>query len=262
VDSEAQSLDWNLENLAEKECTLTLDLPDIPTSDLEAPSIKWLLETSTDPEVFLAAARVVPQVEWPLDLDISDILPQLYDIYTSCLDSQQQIIPSLEEKASACTIALSHLYHGRVLQAYPDRGEFLGRGRTDYDEFLDILSLSLRMRTLAAVNHVVSTTMDICHPEDRYPFWHLHDCPNSVLEWLSHSLPYHFLTKQVNEDGEKIATTVISKLLSSPSSPSNQIIANCTLLACVMVGAQVDKKDMVRIDKRCHPLIWWIFCHD
>jgi hypothetical protein len=265
VDSEAQPLDWNLrlEILAEKECNLTLDLPDIPTSDLEAPSIKWLLETSTDPEVFLAAARVVPQVEWPLDLDISDILPQLYDIFTSCLDSQQQIIPSLEEKASACTMALSHLYHGRVLQAYSDCGEFLGRGRGDYDTFLRVLSLSLG-GTRTADHMMLYTTTNLCLSEEHYRsfFWFLGSCPASVLEWLSHSLPYHFLTRRVNEDGEKFATKVISKLLSSPSSPSDQIIANCTLLASVMVGAQVDKKDMVRIDKRCHPFIWWVFCHD
>jgi hypothetical protein len=258
VDSEAQPLDWNLDILAEKECTLTLDLPDIPTSDLEAPSIKWLLETSTDPEVFLAAARVVPQVEWPLDLDISDILPQLYDIFTSCLDSQQQIIPSLEEKVSACTMALSHLYCGRVLQAYPDCGEFLGRGRSDYDTFLQVLSLR---GTRIADHTMVDTTTNLCLSE-HHRFWFLGSCPPSILEWLSHSLPYHFLTRRVNEDGEKFATTVISELLSSPYSPSNQIIANCTLLACVMVGAQVDKKDMVRIDKRCHPLIWWVFCYD
>ncbi|KAG2037016.1 hypothetical protein BDR03DRAFT_400618 [Suillus americanus] len=41
--------------------------------------------------------------------------------------------------------------------------------------------------------------------------------------------------------------TVISKLLCS--SPSPQMIANCSLLACVMVGVQFDKKDIVRVDK-------------
>ncbi|KAG1726476.1 hypothetical protein EDB19DRAFT_1752325, partial [Suillus lakei] len=68
-------------------------------------------------------------------------------------------------------------------------------------------------------------------------------------EWLSHSLPYHFVTGRVDANIETRAINVISKLLSSPSSPSNQIVANCTLLACVMVGAQFDKKDVARIDK-------------
>ncbi|KAG1723936.1 hypothetical protein EDB19DRAFT_338399 [Suillus lakei] len=253
VDSEAQLFGQGPDVLAEKACTLTLDLPDIPTNDLEAPSIKWLLETSTDPEVFLAAANLVPQVEWPLDLDVSDILPQLCDIFASCVDIQRQIVPSLEEKASACTMALSHLYYGRVLQAYPGRGEFLGAGewfgrrRTDYHMFLQMSASGTR----TADDVVLATTSNLCVSEDVYmqfPFW-LGACPDSVPERLSHILPYHFVTGQVNEGGEKLAIDVISKLLSSPSPPSNQIIANCTLLACVMVGVQVDKKDIVRIDK-------------
>ncbi|KAG2138629.1 uncharacterized protein EDB93DRAFT_719825 [Suillus bovinus] len=67
--------------------------------------------------------------------------------------------------------------------------------------------------------------------------------------WLSHSLTYHFVTGRANQDIERFAIYVVSALLSSSSSPSNQILANCTLLACVMVGVQFDKEDIVRIDK-------------
>ncbi|KAG1723948.1 hypothetical protein EDB19DRAFT_338665 [Suillus lakei] len=101
---------------------------------------------------------------------------------------------------------------------------------------------------------MLDTTINLCPLEDDddetgwFPFLS-EACPHSVLEQLSHVLPYHFVTGRVYEDGEELAITVISKLLSSPSSPSTQIVANCTLLACVMVGVQVDKKDIVRIDK-------------
>jgi hypothetical protein len=259
VDSEAQPLDQHLDVLAENDDTLALDLPDIPTSNLEAPSIKWLLETSTDPEVFLTAARLVPQVEWPLDLDISDMLPQLYDIFTSCVDTQRQIIPSSEEKASTCSVALSHLYYGRVLQAHSGHGDFICNEKTDYSVFREM------GRICPAEDAILDTTMNLCLPEDAnygwFPFLS-ETCPDYVLEWMSHVLPYHFVTERVDQGGEDLAITVISKLLSSPSSPSTQIIANCTLLACVIVGAQVDKKDIVRIDKRCHRLICWFLCHD
>ncbi|KAG1779505.1 hypothetical protein EV702DRAFT_1088625 [Suillus placidus] len=248
VDPEALSLDLNWDVSSENERTL----PDIPTSNLEAPSIKWLLETSTDPQVFLAAASLVPQVEWPLDLDVSVMLPQLYDILTSCVGIDKQIIPSLKEKASACIMALCHLYCGHVLQAYPVRGDFIGRGKGDYDVF-DKFRL---MHIGTADKTVLATAMQLCLPEhDDCEFecyaYQLDDCPASVLEWLSHSLPYHFITGRVDEHVEKFAIAVISKLLSSPSSPSNQFIANCTLLACVMIGVQFDKKDIVQIDKRC-----------
>ncbi|KAG2151282.1 uncharacterized protein EDB93DRAFT_1140474, partial [Suillus bovinus] len=168
AETEAQPLDQDLAVLKENDGTLILGLPDISASDLEAPSIKWLLETSTDPEVFLAAARLAPQVEWPLDLDISDMLRQLYDIFTSCVDIQEHIVPSLEEKASACAMALSHLYYGRVLQAYPGRGEFLGRERRDYGTFLDMYIILERIRPADLT--MLDTTIGLCS-EDPQPFF-------------------------------------------------------------------------------------------
>ncbi|KAG2351785.1 hypothetical protein BDR07DRAFT_1011837 [Suillus spraguei] len=73
--------------------------------------------------------------------------------------------------------------------------------------------------------------------------------PVPFLEWLFRALPFH--CNEVDEDVEALVATVISKLLSSPSSPSLQIMANCTFLACVLVGVDFDKKDIVRVDKRC-----------
>ncbi|KAG1793464.1 uncharacterized protein HD556DRAFT_507673 [Suillus plorans] len=255
-DSEAQPLDQDLDVLVEEKSILTLDLRDISTKDLEAPSIKWLLETSTDPEVVLATAKLVPQVEWPLDLDVSDMLHQLSDIFTSCVDVQGNIVPSLEEKASACTTALTHLYYGRVLQAHPRCDNFIVGERGDADVFWEIF----RGGICTTDRTVLHTTINLCSPNS-LPYAPLvsEACPDSVLERLSHLLPYHFVTGRANTHIEDLAITVISNLLSSPSPPSTQIIANCTLLACVMVRTQVDKKDIIRIDKRCHRLIWWFF---
>ncbi|KAG2092501.1 uncharacterized protein F5147DRAFT_433605 [Suillus discolor] len=246
VDSEAQLLGPNLDAWSGNDHILAL--PDIPTSNLEAPSVKWLLETSTDPEVFLAAASLVPQVEWPLDFDVSDMLHQLYDTYTSCVGFHGQVIPSLKGKASACSVAMSHLYCGRVLQAYPTRGEFLGCSKRDYDTFLQMTQRDIDK----ADKMVLTAAMNLCLPQDgddSFGWIFLYGCPDSVVEWLSHSLPYYFVTRRTNEGMQEIGTNVISKLLSSTSSPSNQIIANCTLLACVMIGVQFDKKDIIRIDK-------------
>jgi hypothetical protein len=153
----------------------------------------------------------------------------------------------LEEKASACTMALSHLYYGRILQAHPGHGNSIRSEVTDYGVFINMWSMCPANVT------ILKMTMNLCLPEHADHGWFpfvSEACPDSVLEWMSHVLPYHFVTGRVDQGGEDLAITVISKMLSSPSSPSTQIIANCTLLACVMVGAQVDKKDIVRIDKR------------
>jgi hypothetical protein len=249
VDSEAQPPDQNPDVVATNQGPLKLELPDTLTSSLEAPSIMWLLETSTDPEVFLAAASLVPHVDWPLDLDVSDTLHQLYDVYTSCLDIQRRIVPSLEEKASACTMALCHLYCGRILQGHPAH-KLLDKEDIDYCVFEQMLK-----RTKVNANAVVAATKLIFATDESTSWRHspkFGTCPDSVLEWLSHVLPFQFVIGKVDKDVEKLAMTVISKLLYSHSSPSPQIIANCTLLACIIVGVQFDKKDIVRIDKRCY----------
>ncbi|KAG1868534.1 hypothetical protein F4604DRAFT_1927411 [Suillus subluteus] len=155
-------------------------------------------------------------------------------------------------------MALSHLYYGRILQGH---GEFFGPGRRDYEIFSEmnlwnidtanVMSKNMT-RIVTANDTVLTATMNLCLPEDgnRQLAWNpLDDCPDYVTEWLSHSLPYHFVTGRVNQSIEAFAIKVISKLLSSPSSPSNQIVANCTLLACVMVELQFDKKDIIQIDK-------------
>ncbi|KAG1785806.1 uncharacterized protein HD556DRAFT_1419971 [Suillus plorans] len=171
------------------------------------------------------------------------MLHQLFDIFMSCVNIQRRIVLSLEEKALACTTALSHLYYGCVLQAYPDCGEFIIRGTEDFNVFLQIY-VRVADRTM------LNTTLDLCRDGYSWSFSFPEACPDSVYERLSHLLPYHFVTGRVNKSIENLVITVLSKLLSSPSSPLNQILANCILLACVMVGAQVDKKDIVRIDKR------------
>ncbi|KAG2368449.1 hypothetical protein BDR07DRAFT_71445 [Suillus spraguei] len=249
VDPEAQGPDQNLDIVTTNQDPLKLKLPDTPTSDLEAPSIMWLIETSTDPEVFYAAASLVPDVDWPLDLDVSDTLHQLYDVYTTCLDIQKQIIPSLEEKASACTKALCHLYCHRIFQGRPAY-RLSDKGSIDYYVFKQMLG-----RTKVDDNVLVATTM-LFVAKYKQPYWWLSSPkfgahPDSVplLKWLSRTLPFHYVTGKVNEDVQELAMTVISKLLCSSSSLSPQIIANCTLLACVMVGVQFDKKDIVRVDK-------------
>jgi hypothetical protein len=156
----------------------------------------------------------------------------------------------LEEKASACTMALCHLYCNRILQGHPAYG-FIDEGSTDRFVLRRMLE-----RTKVKDNVVIATTKLFVAkykpPFVQWPSPKFGACPDPVLEWLSHTLPFHFVTGGVDEDVEKLAIIVISKLLCSPSSPSPQIIANCILLACVMVGVQFDKKDIVRVDKRCY----------
>jgi len=155
----------------------------------------------------------------------------------------------LKEKASACAMALSHLYHGCVLHAHPDHINFFGSKKQHKDVFSDVSFEDI------ANNAVVALACNIFRsPIPPYTIPDTDSVP--ALEQLLHLLPYHFVTGfaagRVAGCVEDIAIEVMIKLISSsPSSPSRQIIANCTLLACTMVGVQFDRKDIIRIDKRC-----------
>jgi hypothetical protein len=124
---------------------------------------------------------------------------------------------------------------------------FFGSKIKDRHAFFEVWH---KLSRCPANNTVVAMAINICSPE--IPPYIIPDTDSVALEQLLHLLPYHFVTGREKQYVEDIAIAVMSKLVySSSSSPSNQIIANCTLLACVMVGIQFNKKDLIRIDKRC-----------
>jgi len=112
---------------------------------------------------------------------------------------------------------------------------FFGSKIKDRHAFFEVWH---KLSRCPANNTVVAMAINICSPE--IPPYIIPDTDSVALEQLLHLLPYHFVT------GREMSKLVYS----SSTSPSNQIIANCTLLACVMVGIQFNK-DLIRIDKRC-----------
>ncbi|KAG3229913.1 hypothetical protein P692DRAFT_2092533 [Suillus brevipes Sb2] len=90
------------------------------------------------------------------------MLHQLYDAYFSCLDVKGQVILSLEEKASACEMALCHLYCGRILQGLPAYG-FVSEGILDLvalfgKESADRYAFERMLKRTKANDNVLVTT--------------------------------------------------------------------------------------------------------
>ncbi|KAG1765759.1 hypothetical protein EDD22DRAFT_845209 [Suillus occidentalis] len=63
----------------------------------DAPCIRWLLETSDNPDVITTAASLVPEVEWPPDLDVSCALLRLRDTFLDCFENTQYGQPKLSD---------------------------------------------------------------------------------------------------------------------------------------------------------------------
>ncbi|KAJ6549795.1 hypothetical protein B0H19DRAFT_1073712 [Mycena capillaripes] len=62
-----------------------------PIVSKEASAVVWAIETSTDPKVVEIAAKLVPDLQWPVNLDIQLALKRLDDTFNSCIDSSDMV---------------------------------------------------------------------------------------------------------------------------------------------------------------------------
>lgn len=73
--------------------------PDDPSD--EATAVLWTLETSTDPGLVEIAAELVPELQWPVNLDVWPAIKRLDDAFDSCLD-YRDVLEGKERHATAC----------------------------------------------------------------------------------------------------------------------------------------------------------------
>lgn len=237
--------------------SLSYEFPAISIASSDSPSVKWLLETSTDPNVFIAACHLVPEVEWPFDFDVSGIISLLHRTLGSCFDTKDRLLAPAKERALACATALVHLSGREYLRL---DGEYYSAAQCPsqprYLHFWHLLSWeSLDADYALKINLGQKWIAD-------YSYRFFRDTPtlslasDATLLWLSQVLPYVFLLhKDIDElaQMEDLAVSIISMLLEAKvpqKSPSAQVLANCTLLAGILLGLNVDKTVLVKVDKR------------
>jgi len=229
----------------------------VSVASSDAPSVKWLLETSTDPNVFIAACHLVPEVEWPFEFDVSKIISLLHHTLGSCFDTKDRLLAPAKERALACATALVHLsgreylrLNGEYYSAaqYPSQPRYLHFWHLLSSESLDAdyaLKINLGQKWIADCSYrFLRETPTFSSVSD------------ATLLWLSQVLPYVFLLhKDIEElaQMEDLAISVISTLLEvkvPQKAPSARVLANCTLLAGILLGLHVDKTVLVKVDKR------------
>ncbi|KAH7928469.1 hypothetical protein BV22DRAFT_1030782 [Leucogyrophana mollusca] len=224
---------------------LKLWIPFHPADKLPAPAIAWLIETSTDPEVIATAARMVPDVEWPVELDILPAYLQLCDAFKGCFVSVAdtsggwQLAPLGQERAVACGKALVHLYCNRSYLEFKPywRGGF-------WHPRLFHLFACLRRdcydRGTAFICDIGFFLFSRRH--DQFP-----QVPDTCHTWVSHLLP-HLLSVLAGDEVRQIAVEVTIGLVTRPF-PPRKILADCLLSAAIVMGVDVDKRELVNFDK-------------
>jgi hypothetical protein len=74
--------------------------PDPPSTEVTA--VVWMLETSTDPGLAETAAEVIPELQWPLNLDFRSALKRLDDTFGSCIERQWHVRTGMTNRATIC----------------------------------------------------------------------------------------------------------------------------------------------------------------
>ena len=249
----------------EKGALLQLNIPVISTSTSYARSIKWLIETSSDPDVFIAAVSQVPDSQGLLSLhEMSDLDLQLRDTFMSCFDDHNQCITGAYDKAIACGLALAHMYWRRYLLPYDDSMLLPGESKADFPhhafwgmewwrfrrcwEYLESKDRKFLLASLTGIGWRLRNPLSLGRISDILPY--PNDTAAPLLQSLSCSLT--FLDKDRSRPQvEELAIRFLLRLLhhSSPA-PSTQLIANCTFLVLCVLGLRFTEADLINTNKR------------
>ncbi|KAJ7467535.1 hypothetical protein FB451DRAFT_1401537 [Mycena latifolia] len=81
---------------------------EIPEPSSQVPAVVWALETSTDPRLVETAAAMVPDLQWPVDLDLRPSLRRLSDIFNGCFDGPA-VREGMNDRATSCMKAFGLL---------------------------------------------------------------------------------------------------------------------------------------------------------
>lgn len=224
----------------------------------DAPCIRWLLETSDNPDVITISASLVPEVEWPPDLDVSCALLRLRDTFLDCFENTQYGQPKLSDFGRDCAIACGkaflHLYIER--RSFEARPVFL---RTTHDpEFA--LTSSSRLHDVhwlmwtrhndpelsficdlileIVLDVGVSIPISLGNPK----------IPNTFLMWMSHPLLHCLSANRYARFWRRRALDVVERLLVSPLPPTN-VLANCLVAAGLLLDQPVDANQLASTNK-------------
>lgn len=250
----------------DEEEVIPLNIQDKPTSPY-IPSLMWLIETSTDPDVVLAVASLVPDTDALLFQkgdQVSVLNIQLQHAFMSNFDNHDRCISEAYDKAIAPAFALSHMFWRRYLFS-PDESMCLpGEAESDLPEGLDAMpsewqSFERRWRYLESKDRnfrLISQTgigWRLGAPQINQGL-HLSWYSDAFIVQRLHNLSYSFSfvkDKKRIETLEGLGIDILSKLLRrSAPRPSKQVIADCTFLVLCMLGLRFSKKDVVNTNKR------------
>ena len=203
---------------------------------VQSSAVKWILETSTDMDNIAAAAGMIPEIEWPAEENVDVVFDRLKNHFRACFDPTRQILPLAQAQATACLKAMccfdveqdmenlfhlsssgfiySELYPSFFYSMIPDQG------------FLTI--------SCAVDIHCIKLDMASVPLYDRM--------------WMAHMFTYRLYNGDNNPDFVNSVIGFIGTCLDSKT--PTRLVADCVLLAGMLIGIQINRRHLARLDKR------------
>ncbi|KAH7911665.1 hypothetical protein BJ138DRAFT_893311 [Hygrophoropsis aurantiaca] len=217
--------------------------------EYEAPAVRWLLEISTDQEVLLTGAKMVPDIEWPVEVDVSEIYVQLGNAFKGCFVSAPggtglRLAPLAQNRALVFGKALLHLFCNRLYLS--DSASDVSMAHRDYNRTLlegfECLARFSEGTSAALFKSMANTLLGGCLFREAG----LLPISQSDRSWTLHLLPHLLAHPRCSLEIKRLAVTEIIRWLGSPS-PPHHILVDCCLSVAIMLGMRVNRKDLVGV---------------
>ena len=195
-------------------------------NEIQCSAAQCVLETSTDTDVITAAAQMAPQIEWPEG--VFDVLSRLF---RACFDSTRHTLPLAQARAAGCLKAICHLHIKlnlkQIIYLESDGHVQYFRGfRMSPDH--DFLVL------YCATNQPLNLDINSLSSSDRM--------------WLAHIFTYRLHNGDKNPHLVTFVIDFVRICIGSES--SSRLIADCLLLAGMLVGLIIDRECLAKLDKK------------
>ena len=224
--------------LNELDLDLDLELP-VEMAQIyavQSSAVKWILETSTDMDNMAAAAGMIPEIEWPAEGNVDVAFDRLKSHFYACFDHTRHILPVAQAGATACLKAMccfdgeqglknlylfpsGVIYSGGFYHMIPDQG----------------------VLTISCVVNICYVKLDMA------------SVPLCDRMWMARMFTYRLYTHRLyNGDNSPDFVDFVIGFIDTclDSKAPARLVADCVLLAGILIGQKINRRHLARLDKR------------
>ena len=219
---------------------LGLDLPIeiAPVYAVQSSAIQWILEISTDMDNIAAAAGMLPETEWPAEDNAVVVFTRLKSHFLACFDSTRQILPLAQARATTCLKAMCRFdaeQDMKNLLFFSSDGYVTSHSDPSFAYYM-IPEQGFLAVSWAVAGYTANAKLDMA------------SVPLYNRMWMARMFTYRLYNGD-NDPG--FVDSVIGFIgICLDSKAPTRLVADCVLLAGMLLGGKINRRHLARLDKR------------